>query len=107
MEICSSLFSEKTQKCFESPEMARKLIDKCFNIFTPSHTYAKKKSASVDGGLSGGSSVRRLGSGDPHRRTNIAIKIIILLAVSWALFPTQLIANNFGACIRIKIANQT
>ena len=44
--------------------------DMCGNIFsiflTPAHP--RNISASVDGGLSRGSSVRRPGSEDPHRR---------------------------------------
>jgi hypothetical protein len=63
-------FPEKTQKCLESPEMAKKLIGQFFNFFglTPSQTFPRKMSASVDRGLSEGSSVPRPGNEGPHRR---------------------------------------
>ena len=54
----------KNKKRLEFPEMVRKLIWKCFNISPP----PKPLSSSVDGGLSGGSSVRRPESESLHRQ---------------------------------------
>jgi hypothetical protein len=49
--------------------MARKLFRKLSIYFDPpSQTCALDISAGVDGGLSGGSSMRRPGTEDPHRR---------------------------------------
>ena len=49
--------------------MASKLIGKISIFWTPPPRHVRRKiSASVDGGPSGGSRVRRPGSEDPHRR---------------------------------------
>ena len=83
------LFLEKNEKCLELLDLARKLIEKSFQkkrfkkkvlriawfgekvdqtILSPPRHVRQKISASVDGGPSGGSRVRRPGSEDPHRR---------------------------------------
>ena len=78
--------NEKSQKCLELPDLARKFIKReVLRIFwfgekvdqknfqtilpplPPPRHVRRKISAGVDGGLSGGSSVRRPGSEDPHR----------------------------------------
>ena len=61
------VFFRKNEKCLELPEMARKLINK-FSIFlSPIPHLCRTISASVDGGLSGGSSVHRPGSEGPNQ----------------------------------------
>ena len=60
---------EKNEKCLEFSDLARKLIRKTFRQFyPPTQTCAAKISANVNGGPSGGSSIRRPMSEDPHRR---------------------------------------
>jgi hypothetical protein len=63
------VFFGKKEKCLESPEMARKLVRQFVNFFDPPPRHLQRTiSTSVDGGLSGGSSVRRPRSEDPHWR---------------------------------------
>ena len=57
-----------TKKCLESPDMANKSIRNFSDFFSSPWHVCRKISAGVDGGLSGGSIVRRPGSEDPHQR---------------------------------------
>ena len=60
--------NEVKYKKIESPEMARKLIGHFFKFVDPPRRHLHREiSASVDEGLSGGSSVRRPGSEGSHQ----------------------------------------
>ena len=85
--LMGAIFSFLFLKCLESSEMARQLISKCFPKKSPPPDMWAKYSRGVDGGLSGGSSVRRPRSVDPY---------LITMGIELKTFLVSYFADDFN-----------
>ena len=89
------------ENCLDSPEMARKLISDFFIYFYPPSTTCAPKNfqGGVNGGLIKMSSMRRLGSEDPHRRQWKLFYPLLNSLKSKSITPEQ--DRNVGLCTNI------